>query len=70
MIKAKVAGNKDGKVTLSLEDGQVLSIPESEVAGVIKEGDSINILFASPGAEAQASTQLAKNLLNELINNS
>jgi hypothetical protein len=70
MIKAKVVSNKDGKVALSLADGQSFFVPESEVVGSAKEGDTINLLLASPGLETQASQELAKNLLNQLINNS
>ncbi len=67
MINAKVVSNKDGKVTLSLVDGQSLIVPESEVMGAVKEDDIINLLFASPGLETQASQALAKDLLNQLI---
>ncbi|MDF1496725.1 MAG: hypothetical protein P1P90_01555 [Patescibacteria group bacterium] len=69
MIKAKVVSNKDGKVTLSLADGQSFIVSESEVVGEVKEGDTVNLLLASPGLETQASQELAKNLLNQLIKN-
>lgn len=69
MIQATVKSNKDGIISLSLNNGQSLNIPESTVTGSVKENDTINILFAAPGLEGQASKQLAKDLLNQLIKN-
>jgi len=69
MIEATVKSNKDGLISLSLDNGQTLNIPESTITGNVKQGDIINILFAAPNLKTQASKDLAKNLLNQLINN-
>jgi len=68
MIKAKVISNKENSITLSLDDGQAFTVPKEAGLNNVKEGDQINILLAAPGQENQASADLAKNLLNGLIN--
>jgi hypothetical protein len=68
MLKVTVTSNKDGKATLSLEDGQSFNISTSELPESLKEGDSLKMMLATPGLENQASKDLAKDILNNLIN--
>ncbi len=67
MIQATIISNEKGTVSLSLEDGQIFSIPESAIKGGVKAGEKIYILFAAPGLETEASRDLAKEMLNSLI---
>ncbi|MDD2786264.1 MAG: hypothetical protein PHS79_05265 [Patescibacteria group bacterium] len=67
MLKANVTTIQDAKVKLTLPDGQIFVAPLSSFEGTPKEGMSVALILAVPGADDSARQQLSKDLLNELM---
>ncbi|MFA6161491.1 MAG: hypothetical protein WCT54_00465 [Patescibacteria group bacterium] len=67
MMKATVTTIQDTKVKLTLPDGQIFVVPLSSFEGIPKEGMSVALILAVPGADDAARQRLSKDLLNELM---
>jgi hypothetical protein len=66
-MKAKITSLDANRVTLTLEDGQVLSLPAAAVSGQIKSGQEALLAVFPLGGEEAGRQQLARDFLNEIL---
>ncbi|MFA4954311.1 MAG: hypothetical protein WC641_03300 [Patescibacteria group bacterium] len=66
-MKAKITNLDESRVTLTLEDGQVLSLPAAAVSGQIKPGQEALLAVFPVGGEEAGRQQLARDFLNEIL---
>ncbi len=64
-MKAKIQERKDGVVTLQLEDGQNLRLPESSVNAENSEENVVLIALSESRAKDDAT--LGRSMINELL---
>lgn len=69
-LKAVVRSVDGGTVTLALEDGQTLRIPESSLEGRPEAGAEVRLIAVVPAHEERGRHALARNILNELLDTS
>ncbi len=67
MQKAKIISIVGDRVTASLEDGQTLTVPISDIEGSPKEGQDIAVIVVALGSEDAGRHKLAQDLLNDLL---
>ncbi|MFZ6015707.1 MAG: hypothetical protein ACOYUZ_05130 [Patescibacteria group bacterium] len=68
MIKGKVIKIQDNRLHVQLPDGSDLSLPQSVLDSETNPGDTIYLGAAAVSNPEEAPKQLAKNILNTLIN--
>lgn len=69
MLNAKITGITGEIVSLQFADGQSLNVPVSAVEGTPALGMSVALNVAVPGSEDAARQALAKDILNDLLQN-
>ena len=67
MLKARIQSINGEMVVLALEDGQSLSLPQSQIEGTAVVGQEIALIAAALGSESASRQKLAQDLLNELL---
>jgi len=68
MIKAVVDRFENGYAILSLKDGQILNWPVNHLPPEIHEGDVVWLSLSKDQKRTADQKQLAKAILNELLN--
>jgi len=64
-MKAEIQNRKDGNVTLELEDGQSLTLPESSVR--IDEDTKEVFVMAVSTSAAKQNAEIGQAMINELL---
>lgn len=66
-LKAKISSLDKNSVNLTLEDGQVLSLPLAALRGQIKPGQDALLAVFPLGGEDAGRQELARDFLNEIL---
>ena len=67
MLKARIQSINGEMVVLTLEDGQSLTLPTSQIEGTTVVGQDVALIAAALGSESASRQKLAQDLLNELL---
>lgn len=67
-ITGKVENIEDNKAVIRLFNSQSISIPLELLPENIKVGDNVNLYISTNEMEKKDKNQLAKDILNELLN--
>ncbi len=68
LIKATIDRFENGRVVLKTEDKQSIIWPREKLPENIREGSVLRIAVSSDDAAEGADRELAKNILNEILN--
>ncbi len=67
-ITGKLEGIEDDKAVVRLSDGQTIHIPLTLLPQSVQVGDNVNLYISTENMEEKDRNQLAKDILNEVLN--
>ena len=67
-ITGKLEGIEDDKAVVRFSDGQTIHIPLTLLPQSVQVGDNVNLYISTENMEEKDRNQLAKDILNEVLN--